>query len=126
VTTIDLDAIRQREQAATEGPWIHTGRNHISTPDIHVDEANWGGEGLNGYRLVCDGDEGAWRAADAEFIAHAREDIPALLAEIDRLRSQVAEITSLTRDTDGDDLDPDSEIPVGEIHRALHDAAATR
>jgi hypothetical protein len=29
---------------------------------------------------------------DAEFIAHAREDVPRLLAEIERLKSQIEEI----------------------------------
>lgn len=47
---------------------------------IDVDEANWGGEDLAGYRLVATGDDGAWRVADAEFVAHARQDVPALLA----------------------------------------------
>ena len=31
------------------------------------------------------------RREDAEFIANARQDIPALLAEIDRLRADIAE-----------------------------------
>ena len=29
---------------------------------------------------------------DAEFIAHAREDVPALIAEVRRLRERIAEL----------------------------------
>jgi hypothetical protein len=35
--------------------------------------------------------EGFFRPADAAFIAHAREDIPALLAEVERLRRELAD-----------------------------------
>lgn len=33
--------------------------------------------------------------ADAEFIAHAREDIPKLLAEVERLRKELADIEEM-------------------------------
>jgi hypothetical protein len=38
---------------------------------------------------VCD--QLAVPVVDAEFIAHAREDVPALLAEVERLRRPTAE-----------------------------------
>lgn len=44
-----------------------------------------------------------------------------LLAEVDRLRRIVTDVIDLTRNTDGDYLHPDSEIPVGEIQRVLYD-----
>lgn len=73
MTTIDpltyLDEVDARAEAATEGPWVpySTGSspmdNYVTTP------------GLDGvamhYAL-------AWKPGDAEFIAHARQDLPAL------------------------------------------------
>ena len=74
---IDLDAIKARCEAATPGPWevngsphdrhiATVGRHHITKPDragrsAHNDEI-------------------------AKFIAHARTDVPALVAEVERLR----------------------------------------
>lgn len=58
-TTARLGEIRERVAAATEGPWEH------------------------GDRQFTAGDQ-----ADAEFIAHAREDVPWLLAEVERLTAE--------------------------------------
>ena len=79
--SLDLEAIRVRAAAATPGPWT---ADHewcqINTPD--------------GRRLleVLLGDndtrDNARQAiADAEFVAHANQDVSALLAEIGRLQS---------------------------------------
>ena len=72
---IDIEAIKVREQAATPGPWEtckHSGR--------------WA---VFGYSKTSARDEKLTvmlpRKADAEFIAHARQDIPVLLSEIERL-----------------------------------------
>jgi hypothetical protein len=40
----------------------------------------------------------------------------------DDYRKAVEAALSLTRNTEGDDLDPGAEIPVGEISRVIHDA----
>lgn len=74
-----------------------------------------------------------------------RQDIPALLTEVERLRGELETMTdvargnkrhvadlafqlerveALTKDTDGGDVDPDAEIPVGEIRRALYEPLA--
>ena len=42
---------------------------------------------------------------DAEFIAHAREDVPALLAEVERLRATVARVEALPDTWTGMDED---------------------
>ncbi len=39
--------------------------------------------------------------------------------EAAQLRHVVKLVTELTHDTDGNDLDPDTDIPVGEVMRAL-------
>lgn len=73
-----IETIRKRAEAATPGPWDA------------------------GLRSVCGeafGEEGLWewfgaspREHDADFIAHAREDIPWLLAEVERLRGVCDEL----------------------------------
>lgn len=47
-----------------------------------------------------------------------------LFAEVERLRRVLADVASLTRSTDGDDLHPDEEVPVGEVQRMLFDRPA--
>lgn len=77
-----LDAIQRRVGNTTEGPWAH-----------------WRGWNQWDNCIKGDSDEGMYtvaevisEAGDAQFIAHAREDIPALLAEVERrARSTVTE-----------------------------------
>lgn len=66
MSDIDLDAIRARAQAATPGPWSTQERQNVYIP------LPWGG-----LKAHVETD------ANAEFIAHARTDVPALLAEVD-------------------------------------------
>lgn len=83
-----LDEIRAREQAATPGPWFvePIGDRDFETAKqrgrVIPDVLRW-----QGYRntLDCGEDD-----ATAQFIAHAREDIPWLLAEIERLQENLA------------------------------------
>lgn len=78
-----LDEIQARADAATDGPWGYPfPRKNVITTAAYIDvtEADWGGEGLREYRLGCTEDRNAWRAEDAEFIAHARTDVPRLVA----------------------------------------------
>jgi hypothetical protein len=70
MSELDLDAIRARADAATAGPW--TWREH---PSGFFEFSNAGG-------VIGWGQE----EAAFEFAAHARTDIPALLAEVDSLR----------------------------------------
>lgn len=74
-----LDAIRQRVEAATEGPWRREGDSFVSTATID----QWGHE-VSYLVEVC----GGFGPADADFIAHARADVPALLAEVESLRTE--------------------------------------
>jgi hypothetical protein len=41
---------------------------------------------------------------------------------IERQAAVIAAVWSLTKDTDGGDIDPDADIPVGEIRRVIADA----
>lgn len=76
----DLGAIEARANAATPGPWGYDLNGYIA-PDLG-DE--WGGT----VAKVLG--KGGQFDKDGEFIAHARTDIPALLAEVRRLRAECA------------------------------------
>lgn len=73
-TPLDLDAIEARAGAATEGPWEIIGGN----------------EWLTGVEVGI-GSPCGIQIADAEFIAAARTDVPALVAEAIRLREMHSE-----------------------------------
>jgi len=72
---LDLDPIEARADAATVGPWAYDfeprGRD-VAYVVIHP---------ASTASIAEDAIE-----EDAEFIAHAREDFPALIAEVRRLR----------------------------------------
>lgn len=74
----DIDAIRARCEAATPGEWKEE-PNLGGVPCVIAPSQNRAIAEL--YR-AHDGQS----CVDADFIAHARQDIPALLAEVDRLR----------------------------------------
>lgn len=75
-----IDAIKAREQAATPGPWWVPMHVIIGDDD--------------GLRAVySEHDEiGEFAKDDAEFIAGSRQDIPDLLAEVERNAAEYAEL----------------------------------
>lgn len=75
---LDMDAIRQRCDQATSGPWKSyvEGRDHDSGSSFIMTS----GEDIELIRASV---------ADQDFIAHARQDIPQLLAEIQRLKAMI-------------------------------------
>lgn len=82
-----LAAIRARADAATAGPWSlmsprPDGRNAVQRPDYNpfTNEAS-------PALLVYD-----TNPEDAEFIAHAREDVPLLLGRLEALTARVNEL----------------------------------
>jgi hypothetical protein len=85
ITDDELAAIKQRAEKATPGPWFAHGAT--VSPDPASDHHGWPPDpqclaALNDGEYVANPNAGA----DAEFIAAARGDVPALLAEIERLR----------------------------------------
>lgn len=99
----ELEAIRARVEAATPGPWgfercdlttlgmAETTYQHIRSGPIGVADtyharplAIEGFGPMSGYIKPRHGN-----AKDAEFIAAARTDVPALLAEVERLRGLI-------------------------------------
>jgi len=67
---IDLDVIKARCNAATSLPW---------TAQLY--DGDW----WEIKPVAMGQDYGICEQPDAEFIAHAREDIPALIAEVEQL-----------------------------------------
>ncbi|QHZ45848.1 hypothetical protein [Bacillus sp. NSP9.1] len=79
MTKDELEAIRQRVEAATESYWA-------------ADDSEWpGNENLRYWvNTHWDGVAAAVTKEDAEFIAHARQDIPTLLDHIAELNEIVS------------------------------------
>lgn len=84
MTPEELDAIESRANAAAPGPWRAPRRKHLEQvvffasddpEDVIVLAGNSPGMKLG------------LSPEDAAFIAHAREDVPALVAEVRRLRT---------------------------------------
>ena len=90
MTDSELDEIEQRAAATTPGPWTAyiEGRDHTSGDDfIMIGEP--GTAQIDVYVTHYSGTSPKPAPdADLDFIAHARRDIPQLVAEIRRLRSQ--------------------------------------
>ena len=105
LTDAELQAIRERAEKATEGPWESvmdvTRKNGPLRADVQqqnpVREIFKTGQKAGQLRREWHRNVAigilfpACLLHDAEFIAHARTDIPRLLAEIDRLKALVKE-----------------------------------
>lgn len=88
LTEADLAAIEAREQATSPGPWTCYCQRVVCWDSI--DPAAFD------YRVVVS--DPSMRSEDATFIAHARHDIPALLAEVRRLRQALHMIATIASD----------------------------
>jgi hypothetical protein len=91
----ERQAIRERLAKATPGPWKAEGPK-FGYFVVRQDPADWDGKG---YQQICGmpslTKHSTWRvvfAANADLIAHAPSDLAALLAENDRLISEVTEL----------------------------------
>lgn len=89
---IDVEAITAREQKATKGPWrinyhypMFVGEGAALQRGAEIAHQEATGEILGVY--VCRVAE--LPIEDFEFIAHARQDIPALLQEVARLQAEL-------------------------------------
>lgn len=89
MTEAELSAIEARVNAATPGPW-----NVIEENDVGPnDEGYWAWLEVGPAKvdMPTGGPEKEKKQAesDAEFIAHARADVPALIAEVRRLQQPI-------------------------------------
>lgn len=88
----NLEAIRQREQAATKGPWCYTRKDckHFMNSDFIDRDGDAQGVGLCAFDLNQDNAELYGTDDDGHFIAAARSDIPVLLDYVAELESEAA------------------------------------
>lgn len=111
MTSERLAEIKVRVEKATKGPWVRE--------DLYVKAEN--GEMVADFEWIADTDE-EWTQLeyDAEFGAHAREDVPALVAEVERLQAEVPQCNGLClRASDVlDDLSRVVGNPVARAHRS--------
>ena len=90
-----LKAIEERCEAATPGPWRTEDCYSGVTTNVVCADRRTHGYGC-GNDFICDLNDGEYHAymsigeqkANAEFIAHAREDLPRLLAAYRELKSE--------------------------------------
>jgi hypothetical protein len=76
----NLEVIEARAAAATPGPWV-----------VHTSDGSWDiYEGVPATVLILSAHR---HEQDAMFVAHARADIPALVAEVRRLKAALAAVT---------------------------------
>ena len=80
-----LAGIEARAKAATPGPWC-TDSWEIYQGAEYTAGAEWLGE-------TCRAGEMDGSRADAEFVAAARTDVPELLAEVQRMRAELADFS---------------------------------
>lgn len=129
VADLDLAAIEARVEASTSGPWEHLTAPAKGDPST---KAEWMAHTLAGddrlHVLTASGErgyayivpavtgDGPTSAANADFIAHAREDVPTLVAEVRRLREALAEVAKHQEDM-ADSLD--EHITHEDIHEHL-------
>jgi hypothetical protein len=112
-----IEAIRRRAEAACPGPWQAYNGNEGTEYGPLWAVAN------NAYHNPPADEDAPWIAVhietgtrdDMEFIAHARQDIPDLIAEIERLRDL------LTKLTDPDPCDHFDHHGQCQAHMATYD-----
>jgi hypothetical protein len=124
MNTEELQAIRSRCDAATPGPWIAKAYNpyrdraviHQTPESQKINPLRW--------QRACICRE--VRAHDADFIEHARTDIPALLAEVERLRDIEARAQAQSEDVQANWLSPIEaaalQAEVARLRAALEEA----
>ncbi len=89
---VDLDAIDARTSAATRAPWKRQASLSI---DSCVESEDGSIPGVPMLMVDVSGDRSR---ADADFIAHARADVPAMSAELRQLREQLVAIDAINED----------------------------
>lgn len=104
-----LAEIRAREQAATVGPWAYT------RWDDTFFMATFGVRAAERVVAYAEHDRGPECAdEDMDFIAAARQDVPDLLSEVERLRTRNAALAAVLRE----------HMWIGDIHYSFQTCLA--
>lgn len=83
MTAAELAALKALADAATPGPWEAGEYNRVTADGRHILKCR---DQYDGVRLAIHDNANA----DAAFIAAARDAVPELVAEVDRLRAELA------------------------------------
>jgi hypothetical protein len=91
MTREEFEAIKRRADAATPGPW----RNGVNIGGFSDEEHDvFGPKPTHGKAFICN----YALKPDAEFIAAARSDVPALVAEVERCQKEVQELSDICKE----------------------------
>lgn len=78
----DLAVTKDVESRATPGPWLYCTKTYDGMPLVVAEGYGFPAEPMRQTRgIVC------YPEADAEFIAHARTAVPALVAAVERVQA---------------------------------------
>lgn len=83
-----LAEIKERTEKATPGPW-----DAYTVPGMNRSSDGYSAVGIAETEVQVTRDAGGW--FDADFIAHARTDVPALVAEVVRLQGIIDRVREL-------------------------------
>ncbi len=111
MTPVDTKSIRERADKASAGPW------RVARMNVDDSGAEFAGDckevecepgeahlyvevrdGTPGHIAITCDEEGVTTAPEAEFIAHARTDVPALCDAVDQLRAEVERLRGIMED----------------------------
>ena len=90
MTDKEIEVIKARADAATGGPWVYSPDRHTGDYCIHRQHAREEYDSISHDDGVIGSSEWIWiNDSDGDFIAHARQDIPALLADREALLKRI-------------------------------------
>jgi hypothetical protein len=99
LTNEQLAEIRKRVEAATAGPWrwekLHDAEDEWDTEMAYLSNETESVMDFGDCEQYYPTQGTPPNHADAEFISHARQDVPVLLAEIERLRNVLNYVNDL-------------------------------
>lgn len=103
-TTRELvEGAEGRASAATEGPWLYQTTTTRTADDIELTARYVLAEGCS---VVAGGPADVWfLERDGRFIAHARQDIPALCAKVREQDAEIARLRGIIAEANADEED---------------------
>jgi hypothetical protein len=89
---LDMEPIKARHEPTSPGRWVRVEQDPgwDSVPPLPPDQTVIVDDAVYGEHIAVFSSE--QDEADAEFVAHAHEDVPLLIAEVERLRGERAEL----------------------------------
>lgn len=122
MTPSELEAIEKRAEAATKGPWTLGNENNanaeVETGPVAIAFTRYGALPPDYDNMLIEREQ---MLANAHFVMAAREDVPALVLEVKRLRGVLVEIRTII-ETEADDAAA-CQLAVDVVDRELPEEA---